>query len=236
MKTMILLALIGLTGFAQAQTRVTGAVTNRSTGKPLEGATVTVIGGPATLTGANGQYRLNVPSQTTVILQASFLGFSTLRDTLQPGASSIDFALQETGLFVKAVEIASLRAGKNAPFTKSELNKEDIAQQNLGQDLPMLLNQLPSVVTSSDAGAGVGYTGLRVRGSDITRINVTVNGIPVNDAESQGKCRNTRSGPIALCGRPTRWGRIFCRALTCTWRARLTLKCIRTKRGCRPWR
>lgn len=186
MKTMILLAFVGLTGFAQAQTRVTGAVTNRSTGKPLEGATVTVIGGPATLTGANGQYRLNVPSQTTVILQASFLGFSTLRDTLQPGASSLDFALQETGLFVKAVEIASLRAGKNAPFTKSELNKEDIAKQNLGQDLPMLLNQLPSVVTSSDAGAGVGYTGLRVRGSDITRINVTVNGIPVNDAESQG--------------------------------------------------
>ena len=56
----------------------------------------------------------------------------------------------------------------------------------MGQDLPILLNFLPSVVTTSDAGAGIGYTGIRVRGSDATRVNVTINGIPYNDAESQG--------------------------------------------------
>ena len=58
--------------------------------------------------------------------------------------------------------------------------------RNLGQDLPILLNFLPSVVTTSDAGAGIGYTGIRVRGSDATRVNVTINGIPYNDSESQG--------------------------------------------------
>lgn len=84
------------------------------------------------------------------------------------------------------VEIRSLRAGARSPFSKTDLTKKDIDVQNLGQDLPVLLQMTPSVVTSSDAGAGVGYTGLRVRGTDGTRINVTLNGIPVNDAESQG--------------------------------------------------
>jgi iron complex outermembrane receptor protein len=68
----------------------------------------------------------------------------------------------------------------------SNLSKQKIKEQNLGQDLPYLLNQQTSVVTTSDAGTGVGYTGIRIRGSDATRVNVTINGIPVNDAESQG--------------------------------------------------
>lgn len=84
------------------------------------------------------------------------------------------------------IEIRALRAGANAPFVKTDLDRKAIEEQNLGQDLPMLLQQTPSAVVTSDAGAGVGYTGLRVRGSDGTRINVTLNGIPVNDAESQG--------------------------------------------------
>ena len=82
---------------------------------------------------------------------------------------------------VKAVRVKS-----NAPVTHSNLTKKEINKRNLGQDIPMLLNFLPSVVTASDAGAGIGYTYLRVRGSDATRVNVTINGIPYNDAESQG--------------------------------------------------
>jgi iron complex outermembrane receptor protein len=70
--------------------------------------------------------------------------------------------------------------------TRTTLKKTDIEKQNYGQDLPFLLNFTPSVVVTSDAGAGVGYTSLRVRGSDQTRINTTINGIPQNDAESQG--------------------------------------------------
>lgn len=84
------------------------------------------------------------------------------------------------------VEVRAVRAGTTAPFAKTNISKTQIQRQNLGQDLPFLLNQTPSVVVNSDAGNGVGYTGIRIRGTDATRINVTLNGIPYNDAESQG--------------------------------------------------
>ena len=75
---------------------------------------------------------------------------------------------------------------KNTPITYSNLNKKELSKRNLGQDIPILLNYLPSVISSSDAGAGIGYTYLNVRGYNIERINVTINGIPYNDAESHG--------------------------------------------------
>ncbi len=84
------------------------------------------------------------------------------------------------------VEVKAVRAADNAPFTKTNLSKKEISKANLGQDIPFMLNQTPSVVINSDAGNGIGYTGIRIRGSDATRINVTLNGIPYNDAESQG--------------------------------------------------
>ena len=84
------------------------------------------------------------------------------------------------------VELKSVRANSKAPFTKTNLKKEDIAKLNTGADLPFVLNNTPNVVVQSDAGNGVGYTGLRIRGTDATRINFTLNGIPFNDAESQG--------------------------------------------------
>ncbi|MBD0333262.1 MAG: TonB-dependent receptor plug domain-containing protein, partial [Chitinophagaceae bacterium] len=84
------------------------------------------------------------------------------------------------------VEIKAIRAGATAPFAKTNISKKEIEKHNLGQDLPFLLNQTPSVVVNSDAGNGVGYTGIRIRGTDATRINVTLNGVPFNDAESQG--------------------------------------------------
>jgi iron complex outermembrane receptor protein len=84
------------------------------------------------------------------------------------------------------VLVTATRVNKNEPFTESTLTKKDIEKQNLGQDMPQLLDNLPSVVTTTDTGIGVGYTGIRVRGSDATRVNVTINGIPYNDSESQG--------------------------------------------------
>lgn len=86
---------------------------------------------------------------------------------------------------LQPVEVRALRAGSNAPFAKSEISGREIQENNTGQDLPYLLQLTPSAVVSSDAGAGVGYTGLRIRGTDLGRTNVTLNGIPVNDAESQ---------------------------------------------------
>ena len=84
------------------------------------------------------------------------------------------------------VEVKAVRAGERSPFTKTNITKAEIQKQNLGQDLPFMLNQVPSVVVNSDAGNGIGYTGIRIRGTDATRINVTLNGVPFNDAESQG--------------------------------------------------
>jgi len=84
------------------------------------------------------------------------------------------------------VEVKAIRVTERAPVTKTNISKKEIEKQNLGQDIPFILNQTPSVVANSDAGNGVGYTGIRIRGTDATRINVTLNGIPYNDAESQG--------------------------------------------------
>ena len=84
------------------------------------------------------------------------------------------------------VLVRATRVGEKAPFTQSNLNKAEIEARNLGQDIPVLLNFLPNVVTTSDAGNGIGYTGIRVRGSDASRVNVTINGIPLNDSESHG--------------------------------------------------
>ncbi len=88
--------------------------------------------------------------------------------------------------YLQPVEVLAIKAADKAPFAKTDLNKKDIEKNNLGQDLPFLLNQTPSVIINSDAGNGVGYTGIRIRGTDAARINVTLNGIPYNDAESQG--------------------------------------------------
>jgi iron complex outermembrane receptor protein len=84
------------------------------------------------------------------------------------------------------VLVSAVRVTDKTPVSFSNLHKKDIKSRNLGQDIPILMNYLPSVVTTSDAGNGFGYTGIRVRGSDATRVNVTINGIPYNDAESQG--------------------------------------------------
>jgi iron complex outermembrane receptor protein len=89
-------------------------------------------------------------------------------------------------IILDEVLVSSIRVTKESPVTFSNLTKEELSSRNLGQDIPILLNFLPSVVTTSDAGAGVGYTGIRVRGSDATRVNVTINGIPYNDSESHG--------------------------------------------------
>jgi iron complex outermembrane receptor protein len=84
------------------------------------------------------------------------------------------------------VLVKAVRVDAKSPITHSNLSKEEIAKRNLGQDIPMLLNFLPSVVTTSDAGAGIGYTGIRVRGVSSQSTNVTINGIPYTDAESLG--------------------------------------------------
>lgn len=99
-----------------------------------------------------------------------------------------DIQIQDTTKVenLEEVLLKAIRVSADSPITHSNIDKRELAKRNLGQDLPILLNYLPAVVTTTDAGAGVGYTGIRVRGSDATRVNVTINGIPYNDSESQG--------------------------------------------------
>ena len=87
---------------------------------------------------------------------------------------------------LSSVTVSALRANEDTPMAFTNVSEEELNKQNLGKDLPVLLRFLPNVVTTSDAGAGIGYTGIRVRGSDATRVNVTINGIAYNDAESHG--------------------------------------------------
>lgn len=87
---------------------------------------------------------------------------------------------------LEEVVLQATRVNAQSPVAYSNVSEEDLKPRNLGQSLPILLQYLPNVVSTSDAGAGIGYTGIRVRGSDATRVNVTINGVPYNDAESQG--------------------------------------------------
>ena len=93
--------------------------------------------------------------------------------------------LEEQAYTIETLEVLAVRADTRTPMTYSDITKETFEKNNLGQDVPYLLQWTPSVVVTSDAGTGIGYTGMRIRGSDADRINVTINNIPLNDAESQ---------------------------------------------------
>ncbi|UAM97580.1 TonB-dependent receptor [Polaribacter litorisediminis] len=123
----------------------------------------------------------------TYTIEVSFLGYKTISEKIILSKNEeyiIQLNSDETVL--DEVLVAAVRANTDIPVTFSNLSKKEIAKRNLGQDIPVLLNYMPSVVSSSDAGAGIGYTYMSVRGSNSERINVTLNGIPFNDAESHG--------------------------------------------------
>lgn len=188
-------ALLSIPSSINAQ-KIQGVVQDATTNEALAGATIQVeIEGydeVNTVTDVNGRFTLGVTGlpYRTVTLVVRFLGFeTTMKDVALESEKNIDvrILMQPTTLTLQGnLLVKGVRAQGVAPTTYTVLNKQAIEQIDLGQDLPMLLKSTPSVVSTSDAGAGVGYTGIRVRGSDPTRINVTVNGIPINDAESQG--------------------------------------------------
>ncbi|WP_342769435.1 TonB-dependent receptor [Mucilaginibacter oryzae] len=172
---------------ASAQLSISGKVTNQA-GEVLPGATVTILNPQqSAVTDAAGKYSFSNLKSGNYTLRASYIGYQPVTRTTALGAGqTLDFALTPGALTTDEVTITATRAGKNSPTAFTNLSKKDLEKNNFGQDLPYLLNQTPSVVISSDGGTGIGYTGIRIRGSDASRINVTVNGIPLNDAESQG--------------------------------------------------
>jgi len=122
---------------------------------------------------------LSKKSRQRLTLSIAFLGICSVYGQEKQQDSTKVEKLDE-------VLVRAVRVDAKSPITHSNVTKEALAKRNLGQDIPMLLNFLPSVVTTTDAGAGIGYTGIRVRGVSSQSTNITINGIPYNDAESLG--------------------------------------------------
>ncbi|WP_266204078.1 TonB-dependent receptor [Pontibacter kalidii] len=185
---LIALAAIVLPMQLLAQHTLSGRVSNADTNESLAGATVVLQGAnTATATGSGGTFSFpNLPAGTYT-LRVSFLGFEQRQVSINLAQDEqVQIQLQPQAQQASEVIVQATRADQTTGTTFTNVTQQEIAERNFGQDLPYLLEQVPSVVVNSDAGAGVGYTGIRIRGSDITRINVTVNGIPVNDSESHG--------------------------------------------------
>ncbi len=173
---------------ALAQFSIGGTVRDAKTKELLTGATVQLENQKRyAVTDEQGRFELkSIPGGAQDVL-IKFLGYQDLHQQVNvTGNTQIEIALEESTQLTDEVVVSATRVSEKSPTTFSNLNRIVIQKQNFGQDLPFILNWSPSVVTTSDAGAGVGYTGMRIRGSDATRINVTINGIPLNDSESQG--------------------------------------------------
>jgi iron complex outermembrane recepter protein len=175
--------LLSLPAIAQFDVR---GIVRDAKNEPLEGATIVLVKqGIVAITDSGGNFLFTNLKDETCVGEVRFVGFKTKRLTLSSNESNL-VVLDESVIVTDEILVTATRAADNSPTTFSNISKASIEKQNFGQDLPFVLNWSPSIVTTSDAGAGVGYTGLRIRGSDATRINVTINGIPLNDSESQG--------------------------------------------------
>jgi iron complex outermembrane recepter protein len=189
LKSILVTGFILLSGCALAQRySVSGVVKKSDSNQTLPGTTVQVEGqNKVAITDAFGQFEISNVEAGDHTLIFSFIGFETKREQVSvTGNVTLSVSLIETAQITDEVVVYATRANVNTPIAYTNVSNQTLQRQNFGQDLPILLNWTPSLVTTSDAGAGVGYTGLRIRGSDATRINVTINGIPYNDSESQG--------------------------------------------------
>lgn len=156
-------------------------------GEPVPGVTVKVKNtSEGTQTDTDGRWELYLENGNYELVFYYSAPQPLYRSITVNGETRVDILLEERDVLLDEVLVSAVRVDTESPVSFSDLSAEEIAPRNLGQDIPVLMNYLPGVVTTSDAGAGVGYTGIRVRGSDATRVNVTINGIPYNDAESQG--------------------------------------------------
>ncbi len=174
---------------AYGQTHLGGTITGPSN-DPLEGVHI-VVGDDqhfGATTGRDGRYAVNGLRPGVVRVRLSYIGHMPVDTTLRlvTGVNTFNLALRAYAHALREAEVSALRAGDRAPFAKSVVTRDEIQRINTGVDLPYLLDLQPSVVVTSDGGTGIGYTAMRIRGSDATRTNITLNGVPFNDSESQG--------------------------------------------------
>lgn len=180
---------------AQKEHALEGYVRADKDSTSLAGVTIRLDGtNKGTLTNVYGYYKLNFERAGTYTLTYDFVGYESVSRSVQvQGLTRLDVRLEQYILGDHQYPFSYtlddpviIYSRKSYPITQTQISKAELTKQNLGQDLPYLLNFAPSIVSTSDAGAGIGYTGIRVRGSDAQRTNVTINGIPLNDSESQG--------------------------------------------------
>lgn len=183
----IFIFLFILNAESYAQT-VSGTVRDAQTREVLPGASlIQSDSGVGATTDENGQFRFDLDPTAPLEIRVRFLGYR--EETIQlnrNNLSNLSITLLSEAIISENILIQAHRVDDNAPVTYSNISKEMIEQNNYGKDIPFLLQSSPSVISTSDAGHGVGYTGFRVRGVDPQRINVTINGIPLNDSESHG--------------------------------------------------
>lgn len=181
---MLLVQLIAVVAFGQIN--LSGIV--KGDGEALAGASVVIdktFYGISTQPDGSFEFKNLKPGDYT--LNVSFIGFETEKIKVALNANkSIEVDLTPNVVMTDEILVSATRAGSKTPVAYNTVAKEEIARRNMGQDIPFLLNLTPSFVTTSDAGAGVGYTNFRIRGTDLNRINISVNGIPLNDSESHG--------------------------------------------------
>ena len=182
MRTILLLF---ITFTSIAQNNFVGRVTD-SSGDPIVGANILIEeSNLITYTDEKGKFYLNSNS-TNIDIQVSHVGYITKEIKFSNPSQEINIVLNDGIILKDEIKVISTRAKDNSPFAFTNISKSFIEKNNSGKDIPFLINSTPSTYSTSDAGNGIGYTGVRIRGSDATRINVTINGIPYNDSESHG--------------------------------------------------
>lgn len=182
MRTILLLF---ITFTSIAQNNFVGRVTDNS-GEPIVGANILIEeSNLITYTDEKGKFYLNSNS-TNIDIQVSHVGYLTKEIEFSNPNQEIKIVLDDGIILKDEIKVISTRAKYNSPFAFTNISKSFIEKNNSGKDIPFLINSTPSTYSTSDAGNGIGYTGVRIRGSDATRINVTINGIPYNDSESHG--------------------------------------------------
>ncbi len=188
---LVLLLCVGHIAGVLAQTTFSGKVVSSNSEKGLVDAFVQLQNQYETvnmLTNSEGQFVFISVKPGNYVLSIDHVGFKKYEEPVEvkEGVAPKVIKLIPENLFLDAAIISSVRAQSSAPITFTNIDAKQIEQADQSKDFPFLLNTTPSTVISSDAGNGVGYTGVRIRGIDPTRVNVTINGIPLNDAESQG--------------------------------------------------
>lgn len=190
MKTRIsvLSVLLIAAGSLYAQHSVRGKVVS-SDGSPLSDVSVSISETYyKTNSNSSGEFVFNKLTNGSYRLQFNRPGFEEHLENVIVADKDVKLTIliSRSAVTMEEVQVSAVRASDKTPTTYTNLNAKEIRQLNFGQDLPFLLDGTPSTVVTSDAGAGIGYTGIRIRGVDPTRTNVTVNGIPLNDSESHG--------------------------------------------------